>query len=175
MKFLSEPFSFFKKVFFIVFLGVLFLAFPLKAANKNLVFRPSIGFGTVFTHGSHLGEVRLGGTMHFVRLPLVFTFYGFKRLSREDFWGLDMDFKIKRQFRIVKDYLLGTELGPGYRWASQDQGAYFTDFAFSLAQIDVFSFQLGYKIVWNEWESSLRTNEALVYFGFQLPVGSFSF
>ena len=113
--------------------------------------------------------------MHLVKFPVVFTLYGFKRLVKDDFWGLDVDFKVKRQFRIIKDYLLGTELGPGYRWASKSRGAFFTDFAFSLAQIDVFSFQLGYKIVWNEWDNPSRVNEALVYLGVQLPMGSFSF
>ncbi len=139
-------------------------------ASAEIVFRPSVLIGVGQYEDNNYTEVHLGGALHFVQAPLVLQLHGFRRVFEnvDDFYGLDLDLKLKRQFQISSQYLIGTYLGPGYRFVSNDLDAPTLDFSIVLSKARSFSLHLGYKIIMLDWASADLKNDNFIYLGFQL-------
>lgn len=137
----------------------------LSAGALNYEFKPSVGLAFGKYQDQDYSEVRAGGIFHVVSMPFYFHAQGFRRFldEAEDFYGLDFDLKIRRQFQISNDILVGTQLGPGYRFSTNDFDAPYLDFAFSYTQRQLFAFQIGYKIVFLKFENSELENDNIIY------------
>lgn len=140
------------------------------SAHAEVIFKPSLGFSAGQYQDLSYSEFKAGGAMHWVQLPFALQLHGFRRFARsaDDFYGLDLEFKLKRQFKISKDYLFGTYFGPGYRVVSNDFDAPTLDFSFVFAKAQIYSIFLGYKIVMLDWMGDDLDNDSLIYLGVQL-------
>lgn len=147
--------------------ALFFVTQPLKA---EVIFKPSFGIGSGEYLEKIFTELKVGGAMHFVELPLAFQLHGFRRFAREadDFYGLDFELKLKRQFRISNEFLIGTYFGPGYRFASNEFDAPTIDFSLVLSRAQIYSVFLGYKIIMLDWMNKDYENDSLIYLGVQL-------
>lgn len=136
----------------------------------EIVFKPSVLVGSGKYGDNSYTEIHLGGTLHFVEVPIALQLHGFRRVFRnvDDFYGLDLDLKLKRQFQISNQYLIGTYLGPGYRFVSNNLDAPTIDFSLVLSKSRSFSLHLGYKIIMLDWASVDLKNDNFIYLGFQL-------
>ncbi len=141
-----------------------------SSALAEIVFKPSLGIGAGEYLNDKFTEIRLGGSLHLVEAPLAFELHGFQRVihEKEDFYGLDLEMKLKRQFKISDQYMIGTYIGPGYRFATNDLDAPLLDFSLVVSKSNAFSLHLGYKIILLDWGSQDYKNDSLAYFGLQL-------
>lgn len=139
-------------------------------AYAGVIFTPSFGIGTGEYQENSFTELKAGGAMHWVDLPFAVQLHGFRRFSgqAEDFYGLDLELKLKRQFKLSGQYLFGTYLGPGYRFVSNDLDAPTLDFSLVLSKAQIYSVFLGYKIIMLDWMSNDYDNDSLIYIGLQL-------
>jgi hypothetical protein len=140
------------------------------SAHAEVIFKPSFGFNAGEYQELSYSEFKLGGAMHWVQLPFALQLHGFRRFARstDDFYGLDLEFKLKRQFKISNDYLFGTYFGPGYRFVSNDFDAPTLDFSVVFAKAQIYSIFLGYKIIMLDWMGDDLENDSLIYLGVQL-------
>ncbi len=136
----------------------------------GIVVRPSFGISAGEYQEQTFSEIKIGGAIHFIQAPFAIQLHGFRRFARQadDFYGLELDLKIKRQFKVSNDYLFGTYFGPGYRYVSRDLDAPTLDFSFVLSKAKIYSIFLGYKVIMLDWMSNDFQNDSLVYLGVQL-------
>lgn len=151
----------------LVFLNVFFASTP---AFAEIVVKPSFGIGSGEYLDQSFTELKVGGAIHLIEWPLAFQLHGFRRFARQfdDFYGLDFEVKLKRQFKISNQYLFGTFFGPGFRFVSNDFDAPTVDFSLVLSKAQVYSIFLGYKIVMLDWMNNDYDNDSLIYLGIQL-------
>lgn len=153
-----------------ILLLCLFVLFNSSVALAELVFTPSAGVASGSYQEHRYSEVKIGGTMHWVEVPFAVQLHGFRRFARQtdDFYGLDFELKLKRQFKLSNQYLIGTYLGPGYRIVSNDLDAPTLDFSLVLSKAQIYSVFIGYKLILLDWMGKDYENDSLVYLGVQL-------
>lgn len=86
----------------------------------------------------------------------------------DNFSGVDLSVQVQRWFQITNKFLLGTRIGPGYRWASNDYDAPLLDFSVSFQHLELMTFRVGYKLLFHELSDSDNPNESMVYISFEL-------
>jgi hypothetical protein len=156
----------------LVFKIVLFMNIFLisKIVLADIVLKPSFGIGSGDYLDQSYTELKVGGALHLVDLPIAFQLHGFRRFAHQfdDFYGLDLEVKLKRQFKISEQFLFGTFFGPGFRFVSNDFDAPTIDFSLVLSKAQIYSVFIGYKIIMLDWMKNDYKNDSLVYLGIQL-------
>lgn len=142
-------------------------SFQIKA---EVIFKPSFGVNAGEYQELSYTELKAGGAMHWAVLPFAVQMHGFRRFARgaEDFYGLDFEVKVKRQFKVSQQYLFGTYFGPGYRFSSNEFDAPTLDFSLVLSKAQIYSIFIGYKIIMLDWMENDFENDSLIYLGVQL-------
>lgn len=156
---------------FIICLSFIVCSFFMTSSSyADVVFKSSFVIGAGQFQEQNFTEIHLGGSLHLMELPLSFDLHGFQRLIRdvEDFYGLDLQMKLKRQFKMSNTYFIGTYFGPGYRFATNDLDAPLLDFSMVFSKSKSFSIHLGYKLILLDWAGSDLANDSLIYLGFQI-------
>lgn len=139
-------------------------------SQAEIFFEPVLSVGAGKYQDINYTEARAGIIFsmqdQFLRLETV----GFHRYvdGGDNFSGLDLGLQVQRWFQVTQKFLLGTRIGPGYRWASNEFDALFLDFSLSFRHLDLFGFRLGYKLFFHELKDSLNENESMVYISFEI-------
>jgi hypothetical protein len=151
-------------------LKIIFILLFTKVAYADLIYKNSLQLAGGEYKDFNFSEIRLGASLHTVQYPFAFELHGFRRVVREadDFYGLDFEIRLKRQFALSKSYLVGTFIGPGYRFASNEFDAPLIDFSLAISKLQKFSFHIGYKIILLDWASRDYDNDNLIYIGIQI-------
>ncbi len=153
------------------FIGLMvFLIFGTSTLKAEVLFKPSFGINAGEYQGLSYSELKVGGAMHWRVLPLAVQLHGFRRFAKsaDDFYGLDLELKLKRQFKISQNYLIGTYFGPGFRLVSNELDAPTLDFSLVISKAQIYSVFLGYKVIMLDWMSDDFGNDSFVYLGVQL-------
>lgn len=160
-----------RKSFKSTLLGTLILTFMWPLFSRAEIFyEPTFGVAAGKYQELHYSEVRAGLVLSMNDQFLRFDMQGFHRYidGGENFSGADFGLQVQRWFRLSEKSLLGTRIGPGYRWASNQFDAPFLDFSISAQHLDFFSFRIGYKLLFHELKDDSHENESMVYVSFEI-------
>ncbi|MCO5114214.1 MAG: hypothetical protein M9899_08565 [Bdellovibrionaceae bacterium] len=149
---------------------VLMVSLASLSAYAEIFFEPTIGASAGKYQGASYTEMRAGAIFSMQDQFLRFETTGFHRYvdGGDNFSGADFSLQIQRWFQVTQRSLIGTRLGPGYRWASNDMDAPYLDFSLSFRHLDLFGFRVGYKLFFHELKDKDYENENMVYISFEI-------
>lgn len=165
MKFVKKGISMWVRMG-VVLLSLLYFQ-PLAA---QVFVKPTFGVATGQHEKENFTEARLGAIFSMQDQFLRFETIGFHRFLKEtpNYWGLDFSLLVQRWFQVTQKTLVGTRIGPGYRWVSSEWDAPFLDFSLSFRHLDFFAFRAGYKLLFHELKDDTHSNESLAYISFEI-------
>lgn len=152
--------------------GVMCLGLLIKPslARSEIFFEPTLGAAAGKYQGYSYTEMRAGAIFsmqdQFLRLEVA----GFHRYvdGSDNFSGLDLGLQIQRWFQLTQKSLIGSRVGPGYRWSSNEFDALYLDFSLAFKHLDLMGLRVGYKIFFHELKDDQNENENMVYVSFEI-------